>query len=167
MRWILFLSLPVSLFAQADAASQVERGQAVFLDGVKGCASCHALKGKGTAVGPDLMGIGRLAAPAIAMAARSTVSQYVERVELKSKEAFPGFPVKKDDTSATYYDLSKNPPELRTLDKAQIAASRGNDLWKHPPAATRISAEDLADVVAYIRYCASGQKTAVNPDDAR
>ena len=41
------------LLAQAAVPSQTDRGEALFFDAEKGCASCHALKGKGTAVGPD------------------------------------------------------------------------------------------------------------------
>ena len=75
----------VMFLAQAAAVpSQTERGEALFLDAQQGCANCHALKGKGTAVGPDLTGLGRLAPQAIAMAARSTVTQYVQVVKLKS-----------------------------------------------------------------------------------
>ena len=70
----------VLLFAQAAGPSQVERGEALFFDAQKGCATCHALKGKGTAVGPDLTIMGKLPPAAIAMAARSTVTQYVQVV---------------------------------------------------------------------------------------
>jgi mono/diheme cytochrome c family protein len=167
MRWIAFLAAPVWVLAQSAATPQVDRGQALFLDAATGCASCHALKGKGTAIGPDLTGIGHLSAAAIGMAARSTVTQYVEKVELTTKQSFPGFPVKKDEKSATYYDMSKTPPELRTLEKSQITATRGNDLWTHPPAAAKISAENLADIVAYIRYCATGNKSTVDPADVK
>ena len=53
MHWISLL-----LFVQAASAqTQIERGEALFLNAEKGCATCHALKGKGTAVGPDLTGI--------------------------------------------------------------------------------------------------------------
>lgn len=62
------------LLAQAAVPSQTERGETLFFDAQKGCAGCHALKGKGTAVGPDLTVIGQLPAAAIAMAARSTVT---------------------------------------------------------------------------------------------
>ena len=53
MFW-LFLFL-----AQAGAPTQVDRGEALFMDATRGCATCHSLKGKGTAVGPDLKDIAR------------------------------------------------------------------------------------------------------------
>ena len=87
----------VLLMAQAAVPSQTERGEALFFDTQQGCASCHLLKGKGTAVGPDLAGIGRLAPQAIAMAARSTVTQYVQVAKLKSGGSFPAMTGKKDE----------------------------------------------------------------------
>jgi hypothetical protein len=74
------------LLAQTAVTPQIERGEALFFDPAKGCASCHALKGRGTAVGPDLKVIGGLAPPAIAVAARSTITTYVQNVKLKSRD---------------------------------------------------------------------------------
>ena len=45
MLWVFLL------FAQSAVDQQVQRGQALFLDASHGCATCHALKGRGTAVG--------------------------------------------------------------------------------------------------------------------
>src|SRR6516162_5415085 len=146
------------LLAQAAAPSQTDRGEALFFDAQKGCVGCHALKGKGTAVGPDLTVIGKLPPPAIAMAARSTVTQYVQVVHLKSKEKFPAFTAAKDDKSVTLFDLSKTPPEKKVVAPSDIASTGGNDAWKHPPAAAKIPAEQLADIVAYIKFAATGSK---------
>ena len=71
------------LMAQAAVPSQVERGEALFFEAQTGCANCHALKGKGTAVGPDLMGIGKLPPAAIAMAA----SLYTQKPEARLRSA--------------------------------------------------------------------------------
>jgi len=155
------------LLAQAAVPSQTERGEALFFDAQNGCASCHALKGKGTAVGPDLTGIGKLPPAAIAMAARSTVTQYVQVLKLKSKESFPAMTASKDANGVTVFDLSKMPPEKKVLAADDIASTGGNDAWKHPPAVAKISAEKLADIVAYIKYVATGSKKAVDPSEAQ
>ena len=158
----------VMLMAQAAVPSQTERGEALFFDAQQGCGSCHALKGKGTAVGPDLTGLGRLGPQAIAMAARSTVTQYVQVVKLKAGGGtFPAMPGKKDDKTAVLFDLSKNPPEKKEVAVADIASMGSNDVWKHPPAAAKIDAEKLADIVAYIKYAATGSKKAVDPAEVR
>ena len=159
--WVAFLLAPAALLAQ-----QVERGEALFFsDG--SCSACHALKGKGTAIGPDLAMIGKLSPQAVAMAVRSTATQYVMAVKLKSGDTFTGMPGAKDETSNSFFDLGKMPPELRKIEKADIVSAVNTDTWKHPPAAAKIEAEKLADIVAYIRYAATGQKKAVSPDEVR
>ena len=155
------------LLAQAAVPSQTERGEALFFDAQGGCGNCHALKGKGTAVGPDLTVMGRLAPAAIAMAARSTVTQYVQVAKLKSGGSFPAMTGKKDDKTVVLFDVSKMPPEKHEVAPLMISSMGSNDSWKHPPAAAKISNEALADIVAYIKYAATGSKKAVSPDDVR
>jgi mono/diheme cytochrome c family protein len=162
MLWIAL----VFLAQTASAQTQWERGEALFLDAEKGCGSCHALKGKGTAVGPDLTGLGRLSPQAIAMAVRSTVTQYVETIKIKGGDGFPGYTASKAGDQVTIFDLSKNPPEKMVVAAADIAKS-GNDKWKHPPAVAKIGNETLADIVAYIRFASSGSKKTVEPSEVQ
>ena len=158
----------VLFLAQAAAGpSQIERGEALFLDAKQGCATCHALKGKGTAVGPDLTGLGRLGPAAIAMAVRSTVTQYVVIVKLKGGGTFPAFIGKKDPTSVELFDLSKDPPEKKTVAPGDITSQGSNDKWKHPPAAAKIGSEQLADIVAYIKFAATGTRKTVEPSEVK
>ncbi|MBS1855332.1 MAG: c-type cytochrome [Acidobacteria bacterium] len=162
MIWTVLL-----LFAQAASSqTQIERGEALFFNQEKGCGGCHALKGKGTAVGPDLKAIGRLAPAAIAMAVHSSVTQYVEMVKTKEGDSFPGYTAGKEGDKLVIFDLSKNPPEKKVLAAADVTKS-GNDKWQHPPAKAKIDAKDLADIVAYIRFAASGSRTAVDPADVQ
>ena len=155
------------LLAQSAVPSQIEVGQALFLDSAKGCAGCHMLKGQGTAVGPELSDIGRISPAAIAMAVHSTSTQYVQIVKLKAGGSFPGMPGPKDEKLVLFFDLSKTPPELRKLEKAEIVSTTTNDTWKHPPAVTRLADDELASVVAYIRYAVTGQKKTVDPSEVR
>ena len=74
---------------------------------------------------------------------------------------------KKDDKSVVLFDLSKTPPEKKEVAASDIGSMGGNDVWKHPPAANKISSEQLADIVAYIKYAATGSKKAVDPADVR
>src|SRR5450432_342020 len=122
MMWIALLMAQATVPPQAGVSSQTDRGQAVFVDAQKGCVSCHSLKGQGTAVGPDVTGIGRLAPAAIAMGVRSTATQYVQNVKLKSGESFPAMPGKKDEKGLPLYDLSKMPPELHVVQQSDIAS---------------------------------------------
>jgi cytochrome c551/c552 len=157
----------VMMLAQAAVTPQVDRGEALFFGSPNGCSSCHLLKGRGTAVGPDLRGIGRLSPAAITMAVHSTAAQYVQDVKLKSKEAFPAMPGAKDDKTIQLYDLSKTPPELRRIDLADIASMTSTVQWKHPPAVAKPTAQQLADIIAYIRYAVTGTRQPVDPADVQ
>jgi mono/diheme cytochrome c family protein len=155
MIWVLLL------LAQSAAPSQIERGEALFFDTAHGCGGCHALKGKGTAVGPDLREVARLSAKGIAMSVRSTVTQYVQVVKLKDGRTFPTMPPKGD----RIYDLSKMPPEA--VPAAEIASTTPNNGWKHPPSGQKLTDEQLADLVAYIRYAGANNRQPVSPDDVK
>ena len=158
----------VLLLAQnAAPPSQVDRGEALFLDPAQGCGGCHALKGKGTAVGPDLKGIARLSPAGISMAIRSTVTQYVQVVKLKSGESFPTLPPPAGDQPVKIFDLSKTPPEVHEVQRADIGGMTANSGWKHPPAGRKYTDEQMADIIAYIRYAGVGNKSAVSPDDVK
>jgi mono/diheme cytochrome c family protein len=160
MVWALTLFL-----AQAAVPTQIERGEALFNDATRGCANCHALKGKGTAVGPDLKDISRLSPKAIAMGVRSTVTQYVQIIKLKSGETFPGMPPK--DNATEVYDISKNPPVAIKATKADVASMSANQNWKHPPATTKLSDAEMADVVAFVRFAGANNRQPVSPDDVK
>src|ERR1043165_6041824 len=109
------------LLTAAAVPSQLERGEALFFDEQTGCATCHVLKGKGTAVGPDLTVMGKLPPAAIATAARSTVTQYVQMVKVKtSKDAFPAMTGAKDASGVTLFDLSKMPPEKKVVARSTV-----------------------------------------------
>jgi putative heme-binding domain-containing protein len=158
--WLLLL------LAQGAAPSQTDRGEALFLDAAKGCGSCHQLKGKGTPAGPDLRGVARLSPKGIAMAVRSSVSQYVVVAKLKTGESFNGFVVKNDDNTVTVWDLSKTPPEPHKVAAADVTSS-SNQNWKHPPSQNKLTDEQMADVVAYIRFAGANNRAAVSPDDVK
>ena len=155
----------VLLWAQSAVDQQVQRGQALFLDASQGCAACHALKGRGTAIGPDLSVMGRLSPAAIATAVRSSVTAYVQDVKLKSGESFPGMPSAHDEKTVQFYDLSKTPPELRQLERTAVQSTAGQDAWKHPPSSAGYTGQQLADIIAYIRYAVTGAAKSVSPAD--
>jgi putative heme-binding domain-containing protein len=157
----------VVLLAQAAVPPQIERGETLFFDATKGCAACHALKGRGTAVGPDLRTLGRLAPPAIASAIRATATAYVQTVKPKDGPKFSAMPVTQDDTTVQVYDLSKTPPELRKFNRSDVTISNHDGAWKHPPATAGYTKEQLADIVAYVRYAASGSRKTVDPSEVQ
>jgi mono/diheme cytochrome c family protein len=152
--------------AQSAVPTQIDRGEALFYESPAGCGTCHALKSRGTAIGPDLKGVARLSPAGLSMAIRSTVTQYVRTVKLKSAGSFPAMPPGGDQTTVKIYDLSKMPPELHEVDRAEISMSP-NNTWKHPPNARKYTDEQIADVIAYVRYAGAGSKTPVDPADVK
>lgn len=159
MFWVILL------WAQSAAQQQVQRGEVLFVDNSRGCATCHALKGHGTAVGPDLTVIGRLTPAAIVTAVRSSMTQYVQQVKLKSGASFPGMPAGEDEKAVRFYDLSTTPPELRTIDRSEMNSAGPQDKWKHPPLAGGYTAQQMADIIGYIRFATTGVAKKVDPAD--
>ena len=133
MIWLSVLLLQ----AAAAPTPQIDRGQTLFY-AEKGCGTCHALKGRGTAVGPDLRTLGKVGVRALVMAIRASRTEYVQAVKVKKEEPFPGMKVSEDATTAQYYDLSKSPPELRKIPVADIESRTDNSLWKHPAVGRRL-----------------------------
>lgn len=158
--------LSVLLFLQASAPNpQIERGQTLFYADT-GCGTCHALKGRGTAVGPDLRVLGKVGVRALVIAIRASRTQYVEAIKLKEGDPFPGMKVASADaTTLQYYDLSKTPPELRKFAPGDVQSKSDNSSWKHPPAVGGYTNQQMADIVAYIRWAAAGDRKAVDPSD--
>jgi len=70
-----------------------------------------------------------------------------------------------DATTLQYYDLSKTPPELRKFAAADVQSKSDNAAWKHPPSAGGYTNQQIADIVAYIRWAAAGDRKAVDPGD--
>jgi len=168
-RWFVLAALAASQARAGDVAppAQAARGQAIFLDEklAAHCGSCHSLAGKGTAVGPDLSRLARLTPSAIATAIRATLTEYVQTVKLKSGSEFPGMPAATGGSALQFYDMSTKPPALRKVDQNELVSKRENTTWKHPPSSAGFTAEQLADVIAYIKWASYGDTRPVNPDD--
>jgi mono/diheme cytochrome c family protein len=158
--------LSVLLFMQASAADkQIERGQTLFF-AEKGCGTCHALKGKGTAVGPDLRALGKVGVRAVVTAIRASRTEYVETIKLKEGDPFPAMKVASTEAATLqYYDLSKTPPELRKFAPGDVESKSDNSIWKHPPSVGGYTNEQIADIVAFVRWAATGSRKTVDPSD--
>jgi mono/diheme cytochrome c family protein len=160
MIWLSVLLLQ----AAAAPTPQIQRGETLFF-AQNGCGTCHAMKGRGTAVGPDLRILGKVGVRALVTAIRASRTEYVETIKLKQGEPFPAMKVSESATSDQYYDLSKTPPELKTFAPSDIESKTDNSTWKHPPSQGGWTNEQLADIVAYIRWAATGDKKPVDPGD--
>lgn len=161
MRYLsLILILPLAAFA-ADPPDQVKRGKEVFdLKSSSGlaCSTCHQVAGEGTAIGPDLAVMGRLSPRAIVTAILATRTQYVRDLTTKTGR---GYPVIK--SGEKFYDLSKNPPALVTPSAGEYNSAKDNAEWKHPPESRGLTKQQLADVIAFLRFSFLGDTKPVNP----
>jgi hypothetical protein len=158
----------VALAGEANPPAQAARGQAIFFNEnvVMHCGSCHSLAGKGTAVGPDLTRLARLNPSAIVVAIRATLTEHVQAIKLKGGgREFPAMPAANDTGKLQYFDLSSQPPALRTVDSMDIAFIHNNDKWKHPPASGGYTTQQLTDVIAYVKWVSYGDTKGVSRDD--
>jgi len=147
--------------------AQAERGQELFLKTPKGtaCGTCHSLAGVGTAVGPDLRTLASAVGPRqLVMTIRMTATAYVQDVET-SGGSFPGLQKAKQGEDVEIWDLSKIPPVLRTMKASQVKSMKPCQTWKHPPASAEYSSQELADIVGFLKWAATGSQTEVKPSD--
>lgn len=147
-----------SIVHGADMPAQAKRGSKLFFETTKGlpCATCHQLEGKGTPAGPDLKNIAAASPRGMVLAILATRTAYVVELETTTGRRFPAMQHSETPEGVVYYDLSASTPKTVTLKKADIRSSRDNAKWKHPPEATGYTPEELADVIAYIRFVTRG-----------
>lgn len=167
---LIMLTAAVALLAQTPPITeQAARGKVLFFETTKGqpCATCHQMEGKGSEAGPDLKLIAALSPKGIIMAVLSSRTAYMQEVKPVVGPTFPGLLKGQTGDVSTYYDFSATPPAKRELKKAEIADIKDNAKWKHPPESTGYSAEELADVIAYVRWAGKGHTSAVKPEDMK
>jgi mono/diheme cytochrome c family protein len=162
------LVLTACLHAQQSFTGppQAARGFELFTKTAKPqpCSTCHTITGKQTTAGPDLKFWSKLAPRAAAMAIRATLTEKALWVEAKQGE-FPGMKISEDSESIQVFDLSKMPPEMRTIAKADVRAAKSNTTWKHPPGTEKYSTAEIADLISYIRWVGAGDKRQISPDE--
>lgn len=150
----------------ADMPEQAKRGSELFLKASKGlpCATCHQLEGKGTPAGPDLKNIAVVSPRGIATAILASRTAYVVELELATGKRVTAIQHGETPEGLVYYDLANNVPREMKLKKSDIRATRDNAKWKHPPESTGYSSQELADVIAYIKFVTRGSTDEVSPD---
>ena len=161
----IVLVLGAGILAAQEPPQQAQRGMALFSE--KKCVTCHKLGSSGTAIAPDLSTVARISPKAITIMIKSTRTEFVRSVKLKNGDTFPGMEVKGEGGAVRYFDLSKDPPEARNVEKADVAEVRDNEKWKHPPASAGLTDQQLADVIAYIRWVSYKDRKGVDPADVR
>lgn len=96
---------------------------------LESCGICHAGRGVGKAVGPELSGRTEAEIRAGLVARRPAL---VKRLELASGESFPAVTGSDDGDWVQVFDLSVAPPVLLTLPRSEIRQWKDHNEWQHP-----------------------------------
>ena len=137
---------------------QAGRGHALFFDPVRAnCGVCHAVGGRGIAIGPDLTSLPAKSQAELTGAIHATRSRHVLTAKLQSGEQFPALLAAQNGDEVRLYDLTAQPPVLRTFARSQVVSLVENPAWRHSDVVKDYSSAELEDIVAYLRWAATGQ----------
>lgn len=153
--------------AKAAPTAQIERGREFFTNAKKGvaCKTCHQLGGVGTAVGPDLTNMASYGSVhSIVMTMHMTMTEHVYRVKT-AVNSFPGILKAKIGDRLEYYDLSVMPPAVRTLTSREIVSAERDEKWHHPPALAHYTPQELADIIAFLKFQSTGSQQEIAATD--
>jgi len=146
---------------------QVERGRELFLNSPKGtpCATCHTMAGVGNAVGPDLKPLASVVPPrGLVMAIKMDMTENVQEVKTAAG-AFPGILKQKEGDEIQVFDLSQTPPVLKTLASKDVISMVRTEKWAHPPTKADYTSQELADIIAFLKWAANGSTKEIKTDD--
>jgi hypothetical protein len=160
-------SVSLAQVKTAPMTPQIERGKEFFLHTTKGiaCGTCHEVNGVGTAIGPDLKKLASVVgARGLVSTIQMSMTAYVQEYKVKDLGTFPGIQ-KEGSGGSQIYDLSKNPPELHEVKAGDVSSQKQNEKWAHPPAKANYSSQELADVISWLKYAATGSTKEIKPSD--
>ncbi len=152
---------------KAMPTAQVQRGRAVFMSSAKGtaCGTCHLMAGVGTSVGPDLKTMAENATVhSLVATIRMTMTNTVEMVKTASG-SFPAVLKQKQGDVSEYWNLEETPPVLRKLTSKEIVSVERDITWSHPPAMIDYTAQEYADIIAFLRWAATGATKEVKASE--
>jgi putative heme-binding domain-containing protein len=152
-RWTMEEALP--LVEDVASGRDYEKGKSMFVAGR--CASCHAMRGEGGAIGPDLTQLGtRFSSKdmleAIIEPNKTVSDQYAATVfTMKDGSSILGRLINESETS---YSISQNPfaPEtLREIPKADVVSSKYSYISvMYPGLINRMNEDEVKDLIAYL-----------------
>ncbi len=129
-----------------------QRGRDLFFDAVRGirCSTCHAVEGRGIAIGPNVGVLARASAAGIRKAPAPNV-----RTAAVGGDSFPALVVDQKQDWVKLYDLTKPPPVLRTVAASETKLADGAAGWSHAAVTANYTDAELAAVAEYLRWLAA------------
>jgi hypothetical protein len=172
MRYLsLLFVVPLLMFGadpKTKPSAQAERGRELFLKSAKGkpCGTCHTMIGLGTQVGPDLTQIATYAMPrGLVQAMKPTMTETVMVVKPVTGETFAGVLKQKTGETIEVWDVTQNPPVLRTFASKDVESMKRDEKWKHPAALAGYETSEFADIVAFLKWAATGTTKEISLED--
>ena len=161
--------------APAGLRGDPNAGQAIFFmkGSARSCSVCHSVEGRGGSVGPDLMSKIAGQSPKqifqkiIVVPHRSADPAYsTVRLTTRTGAILTGIRSGETKDALLFYDTSSLPPILRTIPKADITASARQQSSVMPnDYASRLTLQQLLDVVAFLRMASGDRNVAVTLAD--
>lgn len=164
----LLFAAPIAFAEEKKPTTpQTQRGLELFLHSSKGtpCGTCHTMAGYGNAIAPDLTTMATYAPPrGIVSTMHMSMTEHVQLVRTPTG-SFPGILKDKQGDDSEFFDLSQMPPVVRKLAAKDITKVERDQKWQHPPAATEYSSQELADIVGFLKWAATGVTKEIKPAD--
>jgi mono/diheme cytochrome c family protein len=133
-----------------DGPPEAARGRELFFAANR-CGACHALGGRGTAIGPD---VSRVSEDRLRPAIYATRPRLVKTIRLKDGDTFPAIVGAEGGAFIQVFDLTAPPPVRRNLEKTEIVSTVPATSWSHEEPLTGLSPQQLANIFSYIRWVA-------------
>jgi len=94
-----------------------------------------------------------------------TRTVYVQEIETTDGRTFPGIQTQIAGNMVLVWDLSHAPPVQLDLKLGDIVSIKENKAWRHPPALAGYTPQELADIIGFLKFKATGEEHEVTPAD--
>jgi putative heme-binding domain-containing protein len=168
--YVASLQTPANTDSPGGLRGDPAAGETVFFSrGARSCYVCHAVAGRGGSVGPELMSKVASLSPRdlfqriIVVPHRGTDPAYsTTRLTTRVGMILTGIKAGETEDAVRFYDTSSLPPILRTIPKKDIVELEPHNSSVMPSDyASRLTLQQLLDIVSYLKTSASGTPTSV------